>query len=65
MIIFLAYYFIVCVFPIFLLNKFGPKIDEPEWKEINRMNAYMRSPEFIKRRDKLLVKFLKGGDQHE
>lgn len=65
MIIFLAYYFIVCVFPIFLLNKFNPKIDEPEWKEINRMNAYMRSPEFIEKRDKLFETSLKGGDNHD
>ena len=65
MIIFLVYYLIACVLPLFLLNKFFSKIDEPEWKEINRMNAYMRTPEFIKRRDRLFIEFMKGGDKHE
>jgi len=65
MIIFLVYYLIACVLPLFLLNRFSSKIDEPEWKEINRMNAYMRTPEFIKRRDRLFIEFMKGGDKHE
>ena len=65
MIIFLVYYLIACVLPLFLLNRFSSKIDEPEWKEINRMNTYMRTPEFIKKRDRLFIEFMKGGDKHE
>ena len=65
MFIFISYFLIAIVLPLFLLNRFSSKIDEPEWKEINRMNAYMRTPEFIKRRDRLFIEFMKGGDKHE
>jgi len=41
--------------------KFGHRQEEPEWLQLSRMKAYMRSPEFIKKRDKLLETSLKGG----
>lgn len=50
---------------IFTVARFSHKIKEPEWVELNRFRAYLRSPEFIKKRDKLLETSLKGGGNHD
>ena len=50
---------------IFLVARFSHKRKEPEWVELNRFRAYMRSPEFIEKRDKLFETSLKGGDNHD
>jgi hypothetical protein len=50
---------------IFLVAKFSHKKNEPEWVELNRFRAYLRSPEFIAKRDKLFETGLKGGDDHD
>lgn len=46
---------------VFLVARFSHRKKEPEWVELNRFRAYLRSPEFIKRRDKLFETSLKGG----
>jgi len=46
---------------VFLVARFSRRIKEPEWVELNRFRAYLRSPEFIRKRDKLLETSLKGG----
>jgi len=46
---------------VFLVARFSRRIKEPEWMELNRFRAYLRSPEFIRKRDKLLETSLKGG----
>ncbi|MFA6512605.1 MAG: hypothetical protein WCT34_00200 [Patescibacteria group bacterium] len=50
---------------IFLVVRFSHKRKEPEWVELNRFRAYLRSPEFMKRRDKLFETYQKGGDNHD
>ncbi len=50
---------------VFIVARFSHKIKEPEWVELNRFRAYLRSPEFIKKRDKLFENNLKGGDNHD
>ena len=46
---------------VFLVARFSRRIKEPEWVELNRFRAYLRSPEFIKKHEKLIETFLKGG----
>ena len=50
---------------IFIVARFSHKRKEPEWVELNRFRAYLRTPEFMKRRDKLFETSLKGGDNHD
>jgi hypothetical protein len=50
---------------IFLVAKFSHKKKEPEWVELNRFRAYLRSPEFIAKRDKLFETGSKEGDDHD
>ena len=50
---------------IFLVTRFSHRRKEPEWVELNRFRAYLRSPEFIEKRDKLFETSLKGGDNHD
>ncbi len=50
---------------VFLVAKFSHKRIEPEWVELNRFRAYMRTPEFIEKRDKLFETYQKGGDNHD
>ena len=50
---------------VFLIAKFAPRKREPEWVELNRFRAYLRTPEFMKRRDKLFETYQKGGDNHD
>jgi len=45
--------------------KFGHRQEEPEWLQLNRMKAYMRSPEFIKKHEKLIETYLNGDGNHE
>ena len=49
---------------VFLVVKFSHRKKEPEWVELNRFRAYLRSPEFMKKRDKLFETYLKGGGNH-
>jgi len=46
---------------VFLVARFSHRKKEPEWVELNRFRAYLRSTEFIKKRDKLFETSLKGG----
>jgi len=46
---------------VFLVARFSRRKKEPEWVELSRFRAYLRSPEFIRKRDKLLETSLKGG----
>lgn len=50
---------------IFIMARFSHKRQEPEWVELNRFRAYLRSQEFIRKRDKLFETSLKGGDNHD
>lgn len=50
---------------IFIVVRFSHRKKEPEWVELNRFRAYLRTPEFIKKRDKLFETSLKGGDNHD
>ena len=50
---------------IFIVARFSHKRKEPEWVELNRFRAYLRTPEFIEKRDKLFETSLKGGDNHD
>ena len=50
---------------VFLVARFSHKRKEPEWVELNRFRAYLRTPEFMKRRDKLFETYQKGGDNHD
>jgi len=50
---------------IFIVARFSHKRQEPGWVELNRFRAYLRTPEFIKKRDKLLETSLKGGGNHD
>jgi len=50
---------------VFLIARFSHKRQEPEWVELNRFRAYLRTPEFIRKRDKLFETSLKGGDNHD
>ena len=50
---------------IFIVARFSHKRKEPEWVELNRFRAYLRTPEFMKRRDKLFETYQKGGDNHD
>jgi len=45
----------------FLVARFSHKKKEPEWVELNRFRAYLRSPEFRKKHEKLIETYLKGG----
>jgi len=46
---------------IFIVARFSHKRKEPEWVELNRFRAYLRTTEFMKRRDKLFETYQKGG----
>jgi hypothetical protein len=46
---------------ILLVVRFSKKKKEPEWVELNRFRAYLRSPEFRKKHEKLIETYLKGG----
>jgi hypothetical protein len=46
---------------VFLVARFSHRKQEPEWVELNRFRAYLRTPEFIRKRDKLFETSLKGG----
>jgi len=50
---------------IFIVARFSHKRKEPEWVELNRFRAYLRSPEFRKKHEKLIETYLKGGDNHD
>jgi len=50
---------------VFLVARFSHRIREPEWMELNRFRAYMRTKQFIEKRDKLLETSLKGGGNHD
>ena len=50
---------------VFFVARFAHKKKEPEWVELNRFRAYLRTPEFMKRRDKLFEIYQKGGDNHD
>lgn len=50
---------------VFLVARFSHRIKEPEWMELNRFRAYMRTEKFIEKRDKLLETNLKGGGNHD
>jgi len=50
---------------VFLIAKFSSRKQEPEWVELNRFRAYLRSPEFRKKHEKLMQTYLKGGDNHD
>ena len=52
---------IVIPLVIILVARFGHRQQEPEWLQLSRMRAYMRSPEFIKKHEKLIETYLKGG----
>jgi len=45
---------------VFIIAKFGHRQEEPEWLQLSRIRAYMRSPEFIKKHGKLIKLCLKG-----
>jgi|GEM_PF-1744325 len=45
---------------VLLVAKFGHRQEEPEWLQLNRMRAYMRSPEFIQKHEELIESYLKG-----
>jgi len=50
---------------VFLVARFSKRTREPEWMELNRFRAYLRSPEFIKKHEKLIETYLKGGGNHD
>ena len=50
---------------IFIVARFSHKKKEAEWVELNRFRVYLRSPEFIKKHEKLMQTYLKGGDNHD
>jgi len=50
---------------IFIVARFSQKKKEPEWVELNHFRAYLRSPEFRKKHEKLIETYLKGGDNHD
>ena len=50
---------------LFLIARFTPRKNGPEWMELNRFRAYLRSPEFIKKHEKLMQTYLKGGGDHD
>jgi len=50
---------------IFIVARFSHKKKEPEWVELNRFRAYLRSPEFRKKHEKLIETYLKGGGDNE
>jgi len=56
---------VVLLAVIFFILKFPPKKDEPEWVELNRFRAYLRSDEFRKKHEKLIESYWKGGDKHD
>jgi len=49
---------------VFLVARFSRRIKEPEWMELNRFRAYLRSPEFRKKHEKLIETYLKGGGDY-
>jgi hypothetical protein len=46
---------------VFLVARFSHRKQEPEWVELNHFRAYLRSPEFRKKNEKLIETYLKGG----
>lgn len=46
---------------VFLVVRFLHRKKEPEWIELNRFRAYLRTPEFRKKHEKLIETYLKGG----
>jgi len=45
---------------VLFVAKFGHRQEEPEWLQLSRIRAYMRSPEFIRKHEKLIESYLKG-----
>ncbi len=50
---------------VFLVARFSHRKKEPEWVELNRFRAYLKTPEFRKKHEQLIETYLKGGDNHD
>jgi len=50
---------------ILFVARLSHKSREPEWRELNRFRAYLRTPEFRKKHEKLMQTYLKGGGDHD